>query len=81
MKKAMDAKIGQITRDLVEKLEGKPEDSEGRHMYETIRDTFNAFDKDGNAELGWPEYLEAWRFLNQPGTDEEVKKAVLIIQI
>merc|ERR1712004_816866 len=44
-------------------------------MYNTIRDTFNAFDRDGNAELGWAEYLEAWRFLNQPGEDADIKRA------
>ena len=38
-------------------------------------DTFNAFDRDGNAELGWSEYLEAWKFLNQPGSDEDIKRA------
>merc|ERR1712093_622219 len=43
--------------------------------FKSLEDTFNAFDKDGNAELGWTEYLEAWRFLNQPGTDADVKKA------
>jgi Ca2+-binding EF-hand superfamily protein len=44
-------------------------------MYKTLKDTFNAFDKDGNAELGYPEYQEAWKFLGQPGTDEDIKKA------
>jgi Ca2+-binding EF-hand superfamily protein len=38
-------------------------------------DTFNAFDKDGNAELGYPEYVEAWKFLGQPGTERQIKQA------
>jgi Ca2+-binding EF-hand superfamily protein len=33
------------------------------------------FDRDGNAELGFPEYNEAWRFLSQPGNDSDIKKA------
>merc|ERR1712038_1484395 len=41
----------------------------------TLKDTFNAFDKDGNAELGYPEYQEAWKFLGQPGTDADIKAA------
>ena len=40
-----------------------------------MKDTFNAFDKDGNAELGYPEYHEAWKFLNRPGSDNEIKNA------
>jgi Ca2+-binding EF-hand superfamily protein len=44
-------------------------------MYQTLRDTFDAFDKDGSAELGYPEYVEAWRFLNRPGTDADIKRS------
>eukprot|EP00492_Amphilonche_elongata_P002511 TRINITY_DN276_c0_g1_i2.p1 TRINITY_DN276_c0_g1~~TRINITY_DN276_c0_g1_i2.p1 ORF type:complete len:863 (-),score=234.47 TRINITY_DN276_c0_g1_i2:191-2779(-) len=44
-------------------------------MYKTLKDTFNAFDKDGNAELGFPEYVESWKFLGQPGTDQDIKNA------
>jgi len=41
-------------------------------------DTFNAFDKDGSAQLEYPEYVEAWKFLDQPGTDAaDIKKALL----
>ena len=40
-----------------------------------VFETFNAFDKDGNGELGFPEYVEAWKFLNQPGSQEEIKAA------
>ena len=44
-------------------------------MYFQFKDTFNAFDRDGNAELGFPEYMEAWKFLNQPGNDADIKRA------
>merc|ERR1712110_524615 len=49
--------------------------------YKTLEDTFNAFDRDGSAELGWTEYLEAWRFLNQPGTDADVKRTFDLIDM
>merc|ERR1719204_689096 len=52
-----------------------PSDPEGAQFYKTLADTFNAFDKDGNAELQFPEYMEAWKFLNQPGTDRDIKNA------
>jgi len=48
---------------------------DGLQMYNTLKDAFNAFDKDGNAELGYPEYVEAWKFLAQPGTESDIKKA------
>ena len=34
-------------------------------MYKSLRDTFNAFDKDGSTQLGYPEYVEAWKFFDQ----------------
>jgi Ca2+-binding EF-hand superfamily protein len=40
-----------------------------------LKDTFNAFDADGSAELGFPEYKEAWKFLGRPGNDEDIKNA------
>ena len=39
----------------------------------TLKDTFNAFDNDGSAQLGFPEYKEAWKFLNRPGTEEDIR--------
>ena len=47
-------------------------------MYNTLRDTFNAFDNEGSAELGFAEYKEAWAFLNRPGGPDEVKRTVTI---
>jgi hypothetical protein len=75
MKKQMAEKMAQLTQTLVKDLSGETQNSEEYQMYCTIKDTFNAFDKDGNAELGFPEYLEAWKFLSQPGTDEDIKRA------
>eukprot|EP00492_Amphilonche_elongata_P002110 TRINITY_DN2396_c0_g1_i1.p1 TRINITY_DN2396_c0_g1~~TRINITY_DN2396_c0_g1_i1.p1 ORF type:complete len:195 (-),score=42.39 TRINITY_DN2396_c0_g1_i1:71-655(-) len=62
---------------------GKPfvQNAEEYKLYKTLEDTFNAFDRDGNAELGWKEYLEAWRFLDQPGTDSDVKRAFDAVDI
>ena len=40
-----------------------------------MNDTFKAFDRDGNATLQFPEYSEAWRFLNLPGDSTTVKAA------
>jgi Ca2+-binding EF-hand superfamily protein len=39
----------------------------------TLKDTFNAFDKDGSGEMGFPEYCEAWAFLGRGGSEEEIK--------
>jgi Ca2+-binding EF-hand superfamily protein len=46
-----------------------------------LKDTFNAFDKDGSMELGYEEYLESWKFLSRPGIDEEIKKAFESIDV
>ena len=37
-------------------------------------ETFNAFDKDGSAQLGYAEYKDAWKFLNRPGDDSVIKQ-------
>ena len=49
--------------------------------FRTLKDTFNAFDADGSAELGFPEYKEAWKFLNRPGTDADIKNAFLSVNV
>jgi hypothetical protein len=79
MKKQMEENIRQMMSILVTKMcevnkEPTP-DPEGAEFYKTLADTFNAFDKDGNAELQFPEYKEAWKFLNQPGNDSDIKNA------
>ena len=61
MKKQMQERIAEITRELVSKMGGEEQNAEEYEMYKTLKDTFNAFDKDGNAELGFPEYREAWK--------------------
>jgi len=61
MKKQMQERIAEITRKLVSQMGGEEQDAEEYEMYKTLKDTFNAFDKDGNAELGFPEYREAWK--------------------
>ena len=49
--------------------------TEKEKLYNTLKDKFNAFDKDESAQLGFPEYIEAWKVLEQPGTNEDIKKA------
>ena len=43
--------------------------------YQQLRDTFNAFDRDGNAEMGYNEFIEAWKFLGRSGGQAEIKKS------
>ena len=81
MKKEMERKTAEVTKDIIKKLaaiSGKDvpqRDPEGEQLYQTLKDTFNAFDSDDSAELGFPEYKEAWKFLNRPGSDEDIKNA------
>ena len=80
MKKAYEEKIENMTAELCQQLRDiageEKKDDEGAQMYKTLKDTFNAFDNDGSAELGFPEYQEAWRFLGLQGNDADIKKAV-----
>merc|ERR1712048_163383 len=55
------------------KTEAPAQDPELKKTYETLRDTFNAFDNDGSAELGFPEYKDAWKFLGRSGTDADIR--------
>jgi Ca2+-binding EF-hand superfamily protein len=80
LKRKREEQVNELVRSLGKQLSsmtGTPlvDNVEEYEAFNMIRDTFNAFDRDGNAELGWAEYIEAWRFLNQPGTDEDVKRA------
>eukprot|EP00494_Astrolonche_serrata_P032819 UN33088 len=80
MKKNWEENIAKMTKSIIEKLAAistvkvPTKDPEQEKMYKTLRDTFDAFDKDGSAQLGFPEYCEAWRFLQRPGTDADIKK-------
>eukprot|EP00494_Astrolonche_serrata_P031325 UN31594 len=49
--------------------ENVEKDEEGARFYRQLCETYDAYDKDGNGELEFAEYLKAWRFLEQPGTD------------
>ena len=79
MKKQYEEQIAGKTHELVTQLKDiageEAVDDEGAQMYKTLKDTFNAFDNDGSAELGFPEYVEAWKFLGLQGSADEIKKA------
>merc|ERR1711953_1025593 len=84
-RRAMRAKfvnrLMQRAGELLEKLESVDSDTkvakdeQGAKFYRQLMETFDAFDKDGNGELQFPEYTQAWRFLNQPGSDNDIKNA------
>ena len=46
-----------------------------------MKDTFNAFDKDGSLELGYEEYRDSWKFMSRPGDDNEIKQAFDVIDV
>merc|ERR1719216_642590 len=50
-------------------------DPEKKQLFNDLNDTFKAFDRDNNATLQYPEYQEAWRFLNLPGDQTAAKEA------
>lgn len=81
MKRNMEEKLARTMRDIVSRLEASsgnvsdPTADPDYKLYDALRKTFNAYDRDGNAELGWPEYQEAWNFLELGGTPNEIKKA------
>ena len=56
MKREYEERIADTTNALVKQLKDiageKQDDDEGAEMYKTLKDTFNAFDNDGSAELG-----------------------------
>merc|ERR1712156_3809 len=87
MKKQMEERMEVLTNKIINTLSeftgvAVPKKNEkDQQAYNTLRDTFNAFDRDGSAELGFEEYLESWKFLNRPGTDEEIKKTFDAIDI
>ena len=49
--------------------------------YQTLKDTFDAFDRDGSAELGYPEYVESWKFLNRNGSEAEIKRTIDAVDV
>jgi Ca2+-binding EF-hand superfamily protein len=80
MKKEYEANVSKVTKDIINKLAAvssvdvPARNAKDEATYQTLRDTFDAFDKDGSAELGYPEYVESWKFLNRPGGEQEIKK-------
>ena len=81
LKKQMEERMGVLTKKIIKQLAEfagvtiPKKSAADQKAYQTLRDTFDAFDKDGSAELGWEEYQESWKFLNRPGTDEDIKRA------
>merc|ERR1719436_2356061 len=78
----MQAEVARLLQVLLEKVLDKTEghsivkrDATKQQLYNDLNDTFKAFDRDNNASLQYPEYQEAWRFLNLPGDANEAKKA------
>ena len=87
MKKEWEAGIAELTKDIVQKLSGlsnidiPKKDGELERIYNTLRDTFNAFYADGSAELGYAEYVEARTFLQRPGSEKEIKQTFDFINV
>merc|ERR1719499_1137305 len=75
------------SNELLDKLEdansdeANERDTEGAKFYRQLMETFDAFDKDGNGELQFPEYTSAWRFLSQPGSDQDIRNAFNSVDI
>jgi Ca2+-binding EF-hand superfamily protein len=79
MRKQYEANIEKNTKEMIEILSNITGDSEADKrdpkrlaFYQQVRDTFNAFDKDGSGKLDAPEFVQAWLFLGQPGTEIEI---------
>ena len=81
LKKKMEEQMAIQMRTIVRKLKTlngdllENEEDEEYKLYNSLQDTFNAFDRDGNAELQFPEYTETWNFLNLQGGESAIKFA------
>eukprot|EP00493_Phyllostaurus_siculus_P001051 UN01058 len=77
----MEQKMSETVQKIIDRLQAissvtvPSKDPEQERVHNTLKDTFNAFDKDGSAQLGFPEYVESWKFLDRPGSDADIKKA------
>eukprot|EP00493_Phyllostaurus_siculus_P004518 UN04539 len=78
----MQAEVAKLLAVLLEKVIDKTEghsiinrDPAKQQLFNDLNDTFKAFDRDNNATLQYPEYQEAWRFLNLPGDANAAKQA------
>merc|ERR1712156_114808 len=70
--------LQQLMEKVVDKTEGHSivkRDPAKQQLFNDLNDTFKAFDRDNNATLQYPEYQEAWRFLNLPGDNTAAKTA------
>jgi Ca2+-binding EF-hand superfamily protein len=75
MEEDMKSNLATLVTKLCELLNRPVPDAEGRKLFQTMVDTFNAFDNDGSAALNFSEFKEAWRFLQKPGDDNRIKAA------
>jgi Ca2+-binding EF-hand superfamily protein len=75
MQEDLERNIQEFIAKLCIELDRQVPDPEGRKLYSTMKDTFNAFDEDGSGALNYSEFKEAWHYLNRPGTDNDIKKA------
>merc|ERR1712141_65780 len=70
--------LQQLMEKVIDKTEGHSiinRDPAKQQLFNDSNDTFKAFDRDNNATLQFPEYQEAWRFLNLPGDANAAKQA------
>merc|ERR1712051_988990 len=70
--------LQQLMDKVVDKADGHSvvkRDPNKQQLFNDLNDTFKAFDRDNNATLQFPEYQEAWRFLNLPGDANAAKQA------
>ena len=80
MKAKMEGNIAKNTKEIISKLNSMSDkeiptrDPEKEKSYNTLKDTFNGFDADGSAQLGFPEYQETWKFLGRPGDYNAIKQ-------
>ena len=87
LKRNMEANVATQTQEIIKKLAMMsdtplPEkNSEDAKLYKTLKDTFDAFDKDGSAEMQFPEYCESWKFLGRSGTEQDMKKSFDAVDI
>merc|ERR1719216_258955 len=75
MEEDMKSNLAVLVGKLCELLNKPVPDVDGRKLYQTMIDTFNAFDNDGSGALNFSEFKEAWRFLQKPGDDRRIKSA------
>jgi Ca2+-binding EF-hand superfamily protein len=80
LKAKYEENVTTVTKDIIDKLskivkvDVPQKNEEDEKLYKTLRDTFDAFDKDGSGEMQFPEYQESWQFLNRPGSPAEIKE-------